>query len=137
MPTVRSLIARSPIDPYLLLLIGTVGLAILLPARGTAQPLAESAVTVAVGLLFFLYGARLSPAAVWAGISHWRLQSLVFASTFVIFPIIGLGASWAVRGLLPPDIGVGLLYLCLLPSTVQSSIAFPAIARGNVWCATW
>ncbi|MBE7608132.1 bile acid:sodium symporter, partial [Salmonella enterica subsp. enterica serovar 4:-:1,2] len=71
----------SPIDPYLLLLIGTVGLAILLPARGSAQPLAESAVTIAVGLLFFLYGARLSPAAVWAGISHWRLQSLVFAST--------------------------------------------------------
>ncbi len=61
MPTVRSLIARSPIDPYLLLLIGTVGLAILLPARGTAQPLAESAVTVAVGLLFFLYGARCRP----------------------------------------------------------------------------
>jgi sodium/bile acid cotransporter 7 len=132
MSAIRSFIARLPIDPYLLLLIGTVALAALFPAYGVGKAVADGAVTVAVALLFFLYGARLSPSAVWSGIAHWRLQSLVFASTFVLFPLIGLAAERAMRPFLPHDILVGVVYLCLLPSTVQSSIAFTSIARGNV-----
>lgn len=128
----RSLLARFSIDPYLLLLIGTVILALLLPARGAAQGIAEMAVTLAVGLLFFLYGARLSASAVWEGIAHWRLQSLVLASTFVLFPLLGLAVYFLAGTWVPHDIAIGLLYLCLLPSTVQSSIAFTSIARGNV-----
>jgi solute carrier family 10 (sodium/bile acid cotransporter), member 7 len=132
MSAIRSFIARLPIDPYLLLLIGTVALAALFPAHGAGKAVADGAVTVAVALLFFLYGARLSPSAVWSGIAHWRLQSLTFASTFVLFPLIGLAAERAMRPFLPHDILVGVVYLCLLPSTVQSSIAFTSIARGNV-----
>ncbi len=132
MSTLRMLIDRSPIDPYLLLLIGTVGLAALFPAQGAGKPIADAAVTMAVALLFFLYGARLSPQAVWSGLAHWRLQSLTFASTFILFPVIGLGLQAALKPFLPHDILVGLVYLCLLPSTVQSSIAFTSIARGNV-----
>ncbi|WP_342249435.1 bile acid:sodium symporter family protein [Sphingomonas sp. OTU376] len=132
MALLRSLLARFSIDPYLLLLIGTVILALLLPARGAAQGIAEMAVTLAVGLLFFLYGARLSASAVWAGIAHWRLQSLVLASTFVLFPLLGLAVYFLAGAWVPHDIAIGLLYLCLLPSTVQSSIAFTSIARGNV-----
>ncbi|CAN5261192.1 bile acid:sodium symporter [soil metagenome] len=123
---------RRLIDPYLLMLIGTVLLAALLPARGQGAVVTEWGTTAAVALLFFLYGARLSPAAIWAGLSHWRLQSLVLASTFVLFPLIGLGVHAAFGRWLAPEIGLGLLYLCLLPSTVQSSIAFTSIARGNV-----
>jgi solute carrier family 10 (sodium/bile acid cotransporter), member 7 len=37
--------------------------------------------------------------------------------------------------LLPSGLVVGILFLCALPSTVQSSIAFTAIARGNVAAA--
>ena len=129
---IRQVLARLPIDPYLLLLIATVALAALLPAQGAGKVLADGAVTVAVALLFFLYGARLSPTAVWSGMAHWRLQALVFGSTFVLFPLIGLGAQAALRGVLPHDVLVGVVYLCLLPSTVQSSIAFTSIARGNV-----
>jgi len=132
MTMIRTMIARLPIDPYLLLLIGTVALAALLPARGAGRSVADVAVIFAVALLFFLYGARLSAQAVWAGILHWRLQSLTFASTFVLFPVIGLAISSGMRPFLPHDILVGLVYLCLLPSTVQSSIAFTSIARGNV-----
>lgn len=123
---------RRLIDPYLLMLIGTVILAALLPARGQAAVVTEWGTSAAVALLFFLYGARLSPAAIWAGLSHWRLQSLVLASTFVVFPLIGLGVHALFGRWLAPEIGLGLLYLCLLPSTVQSSIAFTSIARGNV-----
>lgn len=123
---------RRYIDPYLLLLIATVVLAAVLPARGMGAAIADTAVTVAVALLFFLYGARLAPAAIWAGLTHWRLQGLVFLSTFALFPLLGVAASIAARGWLPSEIATGILFLTLLPSTVQSSIAFTGIAGGNV-----
>ncbi len=132
MTIIRAWIGRLPVDPYLLLLIATVALAALLPARGEGRVIADAAVTIAVAMLFFLYGGRLSPAAVWTGITNWRLQSLTFASTFLLFPAIGLAIGAIMRPYLPHDILVGLVYLCLLPSTVQSSIAFTSIARGNV-----
>jgi sodium/bile acid cotransporter 7 len=72
---------------------------------------------------------------VWTGLTHWRLQALVFASTFVLFPLIGLAVGTLARPYLPGDIVTGLIFLCLLPSTVQSSVAFTSIARGNVAAA--
>jgi solute carrier family 10 (sodium/bile acid cotransporter), member 7 len=123
---------RRWIDPYLLMLLGTVGLAALFPARGMWASIADEAVTIAVALLFFLYGARLAPSAIWAGLTNWRLQLTVFLSTFLLFPILGLGAYALADHVLPGGIALGLLFLCLLPSTVQSSIAFTSIARGNV-----
>jgi sodium/bile acid cotransporter 7 len=132
MPAIRNLIGRLPIDPYLLMLLATVGLAFVTPARGPARSATEVGTRGAVAMLFFLYGARLSPQAVWAGITHWRLQSLVFLSTFVLFPVIGVTVGLVVRPWLPADVTTGLIFLSLLPSTVQSSIAFTSIARGNV-----
>lgn len=126
----RSLLAR--LDAYMLLLLAMVALGAVLPARGQVAEAVEWAVHAAVALLFFLYGARLAPAAIWAGISHWRLQSLVFLSTFALFPLIGIATYWATRGFLPEEVALGLLFLSVLPSTVQSSIAFTGIARGNV-----
>jgi sodium/bile acid cotransporter 7 len=123
---------RLPIDPFLLMLMGTVALAVILPARGVAAVYVDHAVTAAVAALFLLYGARLSPGAVKEGLLHWRLQSMVFASTYLLFPIIGVVAGLLLRPYLPGDLAIGLLFMCLLPSTVQSSIAFTAIARGNV-----
>ena len=128
----RRLLSRLPIDPYLIALLSAVALATVLPARGAAAPMMDNAVYCAVGLLFFLYGARLSPQAVAAGLAHWRLQSLVLASTFVLFPAIGLVVTFALRGFLTPDLALGLMFVCVLPSTVQSSIAFTSIAKGNV-----
>ncbi|MDQ0471544.1 bile acid:sodium symporter family protein [Labrys wisconsinensis] len=128
----RSLLSRLGIDPYLIALIATVGLAAALPARGVAAVAVDHAVTAAVALLFFLYGARLSSRAVIEGLAHWRLQALVFASTFVLFPLVGLALTTALRPFLSADLALGLMFVCVLPSTVQSSIAFTSIARGNV-----
>ncbi|PZT97146.1 MAG: hypothetical protein DI624_11250 [Brevundimonas sp.] len=125
-------LSRLPIDRYLLALVGMVALAAILPARGQAAEVMEGVVTAAIALLFFLYGARMSPAAVGAGLMHWRLQGAVLLSTFVLFPLLGLGLVFLMRGSLQPDLLTGMLYLCLLPSTVQSSIAFTSIAGGNV-----
>ncbi|MFJ9576019.1 bile acid:sodium symporter family protein [Streptomyces sp. NPDC101191] len=121
-----------PIDPYILALLGTVGLAALLPASGAAATVASGASTGAVALLFFLYGARLSTREAVDGLKHWRLHGTVLACTFLVFPLLGLTARGLVPTVLTPDLYGGLLFLCLVPSTIQSSIAFTSIARGNV-----
>ncbi|GHJ41452.1 bile acid:sodium symporter family protein [Streptomyces sp. TS71-3] len=121
-----------PVDPYILLLLATVGLAALLPARGAAADGASFASTAAVGLLFFLYGARLSTREALRGLAHWRLHVTVLACTFVLFPVLGLAARGLVPYVLTPALYSGFLFLTLVPSTIQSSIAFTSIARGNV-----
>ncbi len=118
-------------DTYSLAILGCVGLASLLPARGGFALGFHHATTLAIALLFFLHGARLPREAVIGGLAHWRLHLLVFSSTFLLFPLAGLALST----LLPASLAVGMLFLCCLPSTVQSSIAFTSIARGNVAAA--
>ncbi|WP_078629123.1 bile acid:sodium symporter family protein [Streptomyces sp. 142MFCol3.1] len=124
--------SRLPIDPYILLLLGTVGLAALFPARGTAADVASGASTAAIAFLFFLYGARLSTREALEGLKHWRLHGTVLACTFVVFPLLGLAARGLEPVFLTHDLYTGLLFLTLVPSTIQSSIAFTSIARGNV-----
>ena len=131
----RDLIRRLTPDPYIAAIFGMVALASLLPARGGAAMVAGGATAGAIGLLFFLYGARLSPAAVVQGITHWRLQALVMALTFVVFPLLGIAAAAAARPWIGAPLASGVLFLSLLPSTVQSSIAFTSIGRGNVAAA--
>jgi solute carrier family 10 (sodium/bile acid cotransporter), member 7 len=120
------------IDPFLLTLLLTVGLASFLPVHGRSADLVSAAATAAIMLLFFLHGARLARENLVAALGHWRLHLTILAITFVLFPILGLLLSRAVPGLLPPELWIGVLFLCALPSTVQSSIAFTSIARGNV-----
>lgn len=126
---------RPPVDPYVLVLLCTVLLAALLPASGTAADVAGGASTGAVALLFFLYGARLSAREALDGLRHWRLHATVLAATFVVFPLLGLAAGGLVPAVLTPALYGGLLFLCLVPSTIQSSIAFTSMARGNVSAA--
>jgi sodium/bile acid cotransporter 7 len=85
-----------------------------------------------IALLFFMHGAKLSREAVVAGMTHWRLHLLVLGVTFALFPLLGMLLKPALLTVLTPDLYLGILYLCLLPSTVQSSIAFTSVARGNV-----
>ncbi len=125
-------LSRLPIDPYILALLGTVGIAALFPARGTGADFAEGGATAAVALLFFLYGARLSTREALDGLRNWRLHLTVVACTFALFPLLGLAAKGLVPYVLTPALYSGFLFLTLVPSTVQSSIAFTSIARGNV-----
>lgn len=122
-------------DPFLLCLIATVAAASFVPVRGAAVPWVEAATDIAIALLFFLHGAKLSREAVLAGASNWRLHLYVLASTYILFPAVGLGLFALLRGHGDGLLLTGLLYLSLLPSTVQSSIAFTAIAGGNVAAA--
>jgi sodium/bile acid cotransporter 7 len=119
-------------DLFTTMLVGAVILASLLPATGDAAEWLSLLATFAIGLLFFLHGARLSTDVVVAGFLHWRLQLFILVMTFVIFPLIGLAVGFLSPWLIPAPLYFGILYLCVLPSTVQSSIAFTSIAGGNV-----
>lgn len=123
------------IDRFLLWLIATVILASLLPPRGSAAGWVDALATLAIALLFFLHGAKLSREAILQGIGNWRLHTLTLGSTYLLFPAVGLLLVWIARGLIDPLLLSGLLYLTLVPSTVQSSIAFTAMAGGNVAAA--
>ena len=122
-------------DPYIIGLLGAVAVASLLPCRGQWATAFGYITNAAIVLLFFLHGAKLSREAVVAGLSHWRLHLLVLASTYVLFPLLGLAAQAAGKGWVEPSLIAGVLFLTLLPSTVQSSIAFTSVAGGNVAAA--
>ncbi len=131
-PFVSRVLRRMPLDPYLVAIVSMAALASLFPCRGEVATGFDRGTMVVIGLLFFLYGARLSRQAAWEGLSHWRLQGLILASTFGVSPLFGLAAHALVPRILSPSLYPGVLFLTMLPSTVQSSIAFTSIARGNV-----
>lgn len=119
------------IDPLLLGIILAAVLAFIAPARGSFAEGFSIAVKLAIGLLFFLYGARLSTREALQGLTNWRLHSIILAFTFIAYPLIGLAMS-PTTAFISDSVYQGILYLCLVPSTVQSSVALTGIARGNV-----
>jgi sodium/bile acid cotransporter 7 len=119
-------------DRFTCALIATVALASVLPCRGATASAFNVLTDLAIALLFFLHGAKLSREAVVAGMTHWRLHLTVLASTFVMFPLLGVLLRPLLSPLVTPDLYLGVLFLCTLPSTVQSSIAFTSMARGNI-----
>jgi solute carrier family 10 (sodium/bile acid cotransporter), member 7 len=119
-------------ENFTLALIATVVAASVLPCRGAAALVVDHLTDFAIALLFLLHGAKLSREAVMAAASHWRLHVLVLLITFVVFPLFGLAFKPLLSPLVTPTLYAGILFLCTLPSTVQSSIAFTAMAKGNV-----
>lgn len=131
----RSILAAVAPDRFILALIVAVVAASVLPCRGDARVAFSDLTIAAIALMFFLQGARLSRGAVAAGLAHWRLHLAIMGATFVFFPALGLALHAAVPFLLPGALWLGVLFVCALPSTVQSSIAFTSIAHGNVAAA--
>lgn len=119
-------------DPFLMMLLATVVLATLLPVRGVGAAIAHALTQAAIALLFFMHGAKLSRAAVIAGLGAWRVHLLVLIAGFALFPAMGVALRAIGAGHVDPLVLSGLLFLTLLPSTVQSSIALTAAAGGNV-----
>ncbi|WP_439030874.1 bile acid:sodium symporter family protein [Gordonia terrae] len=132
MRTLKQLLDRSPVDGFILAIIVAVVVAAFLPVRGAAAEALDWIVVAAIAALFFLYGTRLHPREALEGLKHWRLHLTILAFTFIAFPLIGLALKPVVEPLIGEDLYAGLLFMCLVPSTVQSSIAFTSMARGNI-----
>lgn len=124
-----------PIDTFLLSVLAALAVAALLPARGAAADVMSVVARSAIALLFFLYGVRLSPQQAWNGLRQWRLHLMVLATSFVLLPLLGLAARVLVPSVLTTDLYNGVLFLCLVPSTMQSAVAFSSLARGHVSAA--
>lgn len=122
-------------DNFTLCLIAAMAGASLLPVQGQVAVVFGWVTNLAIALLFFMHGAKLSRQAIWAGATHWRLHLLVFGCTFVLFPVLGLLLKPVLAPLMGHELYLGMLFLCALPATVQSAIAFTSLARGNVAAA--
>ena len=122
-------------DRFTLTLIATVLLASFLPARGEFVGWLNALTIAAIALLFFMHGAKLSREAILAGSNNWRLHLWVMFSTFIIFPALGMLFAWWAPIDVSPELYAGFIYLCILPATVQSAIAFTSLAGGNVAAA--
>ncbi|MDF7673248.1 bile acid:sodium symporter [Acetobacteraceae bacterium ESL0709] len=125
------------IDPFLMMLIGAVLLASFFPCPPAAQPWMSRLSTLLITLMFFFQGAKLERHAIIESLQDWRLQGGTLFASFVLFPLLGFALyllchALFANGVVNSELWVGILFLCCLPSTVQSSIALTSIARGNV-----
>jgi sodium/bile acid cotransporter 7 len=129
---VTSPLARTRLDPFIILLLITVLAATFMPASGAVANTLGTISAITIVALFFLHGARLPRENVTSAIRNWRLHLVILTTTFVVLPLMGLAIATLWPQLLPAALWVGVMFLCALPSTVQSSIAFTSIAEGNV-----
>lgn len=126
------MLSRLIPDKFILLLLATIGVATLFPAQGRGLSVVSTIANIAIFSLFFFHGLRLSHEAVWAGLKHWRLQLAVLVFGFGALPLLGLSVSVLAPDFLSAELWLGVLFLCVLPSTVQSAIAASSMAQGNV-----
>jgi sodium/bile acid cotransporter 7 len=135
----RAAMKRFTVDWFLAGMAAAVALAVAAPGPGAhggwLHP--ELLNRLGVALIFFLHGVALSFGALKAGTLRWPLHLVVQVSTFLVFPLIGWASLAVVGRWLPADLGLGFFYLCALPSTVSSSVAMTAAARGNVPAAVF
>lgn len=123
---------RAWIDPFIVAILVALAVGILVPVPAGVRQAVEVAGDVAVVLLFLVYGMRLATREVIDGVRNVRLQLAILAATYVLFPALGLALHTLTPPLIGEEFATGLLYLSLLPSTVQSSVTFVSIARGNI-----
>ena len=125
---------------FILGLIAAVILAFLFPAPGSQGGVlhADFVNNFGIALILFLQGLSLSIEKVKSGAGNWRLHVVIQAFTFGIFPLAGLLFYRAIPWLWPSaplPIRDGFLYLCVLPSTISTSVVLTAVARGNTAAA--
>ncbi|ACB77093.1 bile acid:sodium symporter family protein [Opitutus terrae] len=128
---------RLKVDWFLAGMVAATALAWLFPEPGASGGwLYPDILTKAgIALIFYLHGLALSFGALKAGTLRWPLHVVVQVTTFLVFPLIGLGLITLLGERVSPELRLGLFYLCALPSTVSSSVALTAAAHGNIAAA--
>jgi len=119
-------------DPFILLLIATILLASLLPVYGNSADIASIISQIGIFILFFFNGIRLPRHEVLQGIRNWRLQAVIYLWVFIVMPSVGWSLAHIGAAYISDTLVIGILFLGVLPSTVQSATAYNSIAGGNV-----
>lgn len=114
-----------------------VALAWLVPEAGADGGWMKAEVTtkLAVSLVFLVQGMTLPAKALRDGASQGRLHVGVQLFCFLVIPLIGLGMDQMVGSMLAPDLRMGFLFLCVLPSTIVMAVVLATVAGGNVAAA--
>jgi sodium/bile acid cotransporter 7 len=123
-------------NSFVLGLFAMVLLAFLFPHPGARNgPLHPEEVSeFGIALILFMQGLSLPLEKALRGLKNWRLHVIIQTFTFVVFPLAGLLLLVIVPMVWPSEpasIKDGILYLCVLPSTISTSVVLTAVARGN------
>lgn len=126
-------------DRFVTLMVASAILGLLLPGLGASDgPLRLGLVTkFGIAFVFFLHGANLAPENLVAGVKNWKVHALIQATTFVMFPILGLAVFFGLAPVLPESSRLGFFFLAALPSTISSSVAMTVLGKGNVPAAVF
>lgn len=87
-----------------------------------------------VALILFVQGLGMATERMKASAGNWRLHLIVQGFTFLLFPAVGLLFHELTRTVWPTEPSAlrdGFLYLCVLPSTVSTSVVLTNVANGN------
>ena len=119
-------------DPFVLVILGALLLGWLLPLSGAEMAAGQNVIFAGVFALFFLHGLRLPRAELVKAAQHWQLQAAMMAFIFIAMPLAGWGIATVAGGALPAALLAGVIFVAILPSTVQSAISYSSISGGNV-----
>ncbi|HWL54614.1 MAG TPA: bile acid:sodium symporter family protein [Chthoniobacteraceae bacterium] len=126
-------------DWFLTGMFAAIVLALLFPGPGAKGGFLHPELLTkgGVALIFLLHGMALSVERLRAGLFNWRLHLVIQSCTFLLFPLMGVAFLWGSSGWFSQELQFGFFFLCALPSTVSSSVAMTAAARGNVAAAVF
>ncbi len=119
-------------DRFVLMLLGALLLGWMLPVRGNALALAQNVIFIGIFALFFLHGLRLPRSEVAKAAKGWRVQGAMLGFSFAVMPLAGWTLAYLAAPFLPSPLIAGIVYLSVLPSTVQSAISYASLGGGNV-----
>ncbi|MFC2609419.1 MAG: bile acid:sodium symporter, partial [Peptidiphaga gingivicola] len=127
--------SKLKIDPFVAGIVSAMALGLALPVPAKGREILSTVADLSVCLVFLVYGMRLRTSEVLAGLTNVKLQLSVLLATYVAFPAFGFLMYKAAEPFWGHGFATGFLYLSILPSTIQSSVTFVSIAKGNVAAA--
>src|SRR5258708_10293608 len=121
---------------FIIALFCSVALAFLFPSPGARGGWMHPDLLnkAGIALILFVQGLAMAVERMRSGAGNWRLHLIIQSFTFLLFPIVGLAFHEITRFIWPSEPSAlrdGFLYLCVLPSTVSTSVVLTAVARGN------
>ena len=122
------------LDKFVLAILVAIVVAYFFPQWGIAtSPIPLDTISaVGIALIFFLYGLKLSPQKLKAGLGNYKLHLLVQACTFLVFPLVVLLFRPLVQNAEHELLWLSFFFLAALPSTVSASVVMVSIAKGNI-----
>jgi sodium/bile acid cotransporter 7 len=121
---------------FIIALLCSVALAFLFPSPGARGGWMHPDLlnNAGIALILFLQGLAMAVEQMKNGAGNWRLHLIIQSFTFLLFPVVGLAFHGITRIIWPSEPSAlrdGFLYLCVLPSTVSTSVVLTTVARGN------